>query len=180
MPTANSIPPGLANTLTNSLLNQAMLQSNTPTLTTALPEGWPCKETQMRQPTSSAIRCSTPGTVLQKGRNVSQRVLVPSKGSIVTSANGSQARIAKDLINSEHNQRTPSMGGPGETMLNLEGQENVLEGTHPSSDGSTNRTRHFTPVSGKVMEDKTKGQSWASPRIQLTPFVEDSPTVPTS
>jgi hypothetical protein len=180
LPTASSFPPGLANTLTNSLLNQAMLQSTTPTLSTALPEGWPRRETQMRRPTPSATRCSTPGVVRQKGRNVSQRVFVPSAGSIVTSANGSQTRVPKDLTNSERNQRTPSMGKPGQTMFDLEGRENLVERTHPSSDSIVNQIRHFPPASGKVIEDKEKGQPWASPRIQLTPFVEDNSTVPTS
>ncbi|KAF7542266.1 hypothetical protein G7Z17_g11726 [Cylindrodendrum hubeiense] len=172
----SGIPADLANSLTNSLLNQAMpFQRRAANMPVSMAEPRSRKETRMRRPTPSTISSiSTTGQSSQERRKWSQQSSIPSGGVIPISLVRSQTKSPKDLTCSEINQRTPSMGKFGANLANLAGQENILE-THSFSDKGNKRVRHFTPGSAKTIEEEDEPRR-ASPRIRLTPFAEGSPT----
>lgn len=170
------IPTDLANSLTNSLLNQTTpYQRQTPNMHTPIAEPRSRKETRTRRLTPSTLPLSSTTAQNHQERRWSQQSYIPSSGIIPISLAGSQTKSPKNLTYSDVNQRTPSMSKFGANLANLSGQENIMEVAHGPSDKGNKRVRHFTPGSAKTIEEDDEPRR-ASPRIRLTPFAEGSPT----
>ncbi|KAH7134076.1 hypothetical protein EDB81DRAFT_902876 [Dactylonectria macrodidyma] len=176
----SGISTDLANTLTNSLLNQTTpFQLRTPSSTTPLAEPRSRKETRTHRLGPTALPSnSTTAKAHQYDQIWSQQLRVSSGGVVPSSLHASQMKGPKDLTFSEVNQRTPSMGKFGVNLANLVGQENILD-AHSLSDKGNKRGRNYTPGSAKTIEEEDEPQR-ASPRIRLTPFAEGSPTAQSS
>ncbi|KAH6995844.1 hypothetical protein BKA56DRAFT_666130 [Ilyonectria sp. MPI-CAGE-AT-0026] len=170
------IPTDLANSLTNSLLNQTTpYQRQTPNIHTPIAEPRSGKETRARRLTPSTLPLSSTTAQNHQERRWSQQSYIPSSGIIPISLAGSQTKSPKNLTCSDVNQRTPSMSKFGANLANLSGQENIMEASRGPSDKGNKRVRHFTPGSAKTIEEDDEPRR-ASPRIRLTPFAEGSPT----
>ncbi|KAH7150253.1 hypothetical protein B0J13DRAFT_673958 [Dactylonectria estremocensis] len=180
IPQDSGISTDLANTLTNSLLNQTTpFQLRTPGTAAPMAEPRSRKEARTHRLASAALPSHSPSTKVHLyDRNWSQQLRVSSRGVVPSSLLASQVKGPKDLTFSEVNQRTSSMGKFGADLANLVGQENILD-AHGLSDKGNKRGRNYTPESAKTIEEEDEPRR-ASPRIRLTPFAEGSPTAQSS
>lgn len=173
----NSIPDDVANSLTNSLLNQSMpahLQ----------PHGLhpPAFEVRSRkenrrdnlfEPPSSSVALSHSATQdCTEMRKVSQQLYISPGNSVPVGAIPLKTDSPQTQPSSDNTgQRTPSMagscisGGSGAdvSFLSLVGQ---------SIEKGTKRTRNFSFGPGNVIDEEDEPKR-GSPRVRLTPFVED-------
>ena len=177
----HAFPHDLATALTVSLLNQPPpAQVHQQSTTCPATEIKSRKETRIKQQTSAPIREASMPTASQglgEMRKVSQQLSIPPGAALPTEKVPS-------------NDDTPKM--PQTTnMSNLQSlniDESSMEGgirprenitplrtiSGNSLDKGGKRTRNFTPASAKAIDEEDEPQR-ASPRVRLTPFVEDIP-----
>lgn len=158
----------LANSLTNSLLNQPM-----PIQVQA--QGAPIPATEVRsrkenrlqhndQPITTAS-ISTHATDHAEMRKVSQQLYMPSVGSL-------PAGVAPQASPLTQVTRVPSLGEFGANITNLSAADSIITSSGGSaSDKGTKRVRNFTPASARVIDEEDEPQR-ASPRLRPSPFAE--------
>ncbi|KAG5976923.1 hypothetical protein E4U55_007157 [Claviceps digitariae] len=165
-----SLPSDFADSLTNSLLNQPMpMHFQHPA-----PCHVPAADVKSRKenrghvlhtmpPQATGHLASTNYYEHQELRRVSQQMILPS-GSSLPVGNVDTGKAGLDSTN--HNCATRKCATEG-------GNEGTT--TRVVSDKGMKRGRNFTPVSSRVIDEEDEPRR-ASPRVRLTPFVEDDVT----
>ncbi|KND90082.1 hypothetical protein TOPH_05293 [Tolypocladium ophioglossoides CBS 100239] len=167
-----SIPSDLANSLTNSLLNQPMpVHMQQPNFHAPMGEIKSRKENRFQQlagPSPSAIPTAlTSCQDHQEMRRVSQQMYMPSGASLPVCTVSSQANSPEAV------QRVSSMGGElSAGVNNLSTCDTPLSAASGNSvEKGTKRVRNFTPASARAIEEEDEPRR-GSPRVRLTPFTE--------
>lgn len=180
----NAIPPELAHSLTNSLLNQPMpFQMQSASTLDPTNKVRSRKENRLQpidQPTSIPAPKPTPALEHKDMRRVSQQMYIPSGNTMPVSVM-QQQQSPKSLAGSDLNQETPSDTSFGANITNLAAHDaSSVEGavgSAASSEKGTKRARHYTPGSANTLEDDDPPRG--SPRVRLTPFEDVSTALAT-
>lgn len=171
----SGIPPDLASSLTNSLLNQPLpVQVQGQGAHNPATEIRSRKENRSHQladrPASATFATSKPSTEHCEMRKVSQEVHLPSISSLPLSAVGSQVNSPPALANHEPSP-VPSPGEFGANITNLSPADDTAAALGASMDKGTKRVRNFTPASSRAIDEEDEPRR-ASPRVRLSPFAE--------
>lgn len=163
-----SLPSDFADSLTNSLLNQPMPIHFQQQASCHLPAAdvKSRKENRgqvlhaMPPPTATGYPVSNNYYEHQEMRRVSQQMIVPS-GSSLPVGTVDAGKAGLDVTNQNDAARKCTTEGADETTT-----------TRVVSDKGMKRSRNFTPASSRVIDEEDEPRR-ASPKIRLTPFVED-------
>ncbi|KAG6008129.1 hypothetical protein E4U43_000212 [Claviceps pusilla] len=166
-----SLPSDFADSLTNSLLNQPMPMHFQQQASCHLPAAdvKSRKENRgqvlhaMPPPTATGYPVSNNYYEHQEMRRVSQQMIVPS-GSSLPVGTVDAGKPGLDVTNQNGAARKCTTEGGDETRT-----------TRVVSDKGMKRSRNFTPASSRVIDEEDEPRR-ASPKIRLTPFVEDEVT----
>lgn len=181
----SSIPPDLANSLTNSLLNQPMpsLSHHHSSFYPHAPEVKSRKEVRLSQDANAsqpAPASTAPGLENQDMRKVSQQMYIPSGASmpIGTVPMQSNSPFGQSRKASEVSQRVfstefgPNTNQSSADALRTISGNSAAQAAAQAAQGSAKRIRNFTPASAKVIDDEDEPQR-ASPQICMSPFAPD-------
>lgn len=163
-----SMPPELAASLTNSLLNQPLPLQVQPQTQAPAWEVKSRKENRGSQadPSPSAIS-TTPMAKPSRGevRLASQKVYVPSGGAPALDAN-SQID-GSPLPGGDVSPRMPSTGEFGVDITNVAGSGTLSPNI--AADNRSKRLRNFTPASAKAIDEEDEPRR-PSPHVRASPF----------
>jgi hypothetical protein len=179
----------LANSLTSSLLKQPPpYKVQNPASHFPAPEIKSRKEARVHH---NELRPSTSDTVVTSAppfeqpseqphdlRKVSQQMYIPSGASLPTTIPPMQTTghpPGKSRNTSETSERTASIGEFGASTNNSEVALRAVSGN--SVGKGDRRSRDFTPASSKKIDGEDEPRL-ASPRVRLTPFIEDADESP--
>ncbi|GAB0136942.1 hypothetical protein EsDP_00005226 [Epichloe bromicola] len=174
----NTSLPDFANELTNCLLNQPM-----PIHSQRAGSHVPCADVKSRKENrgqTHAVPASATGNPAavshhehQEMRRVSQQMIIPS-GSSLPIGNVDAQNADLDRCDGTAQCSASTMSNKS-NVIKMGSTEGGNETTRIMSDKGMKRSRNFTPASSRVKDDEDEPRR-ASPRIRLTPLVEDDVT----
>lgn len=180
--THNTSLPDFADMLTNSLLNQPI-----PIHLQRTASRVPCADVKSRKenrvqthavPAVPASATGNPAAVNyhehQEMRRVSQQMIIPS-GSSLPIGNVDAQKEDLDRCDGTAQCSASMMSNKSNVIKMCSNTEGGNETTRMMSDKGMKRSRNFTPASSRVKDDEDEPRR-ASPRIRLTPLVEDDLT----
>lgn len=172
----SAIPSDLANSLTNSLLNQPMpvhLQHHAQNFHTPAAEIKSRKENRSRAtgPSPSGVTAASAPDHYDM-RRVSQQMFMPPSGTSMP-----MCTLSPEVDSQQNQECVIASGAPSKAAGLCASKVPSCDASLGSTPGSAlekglKRIRNFTPVSARVIDEEDEPRR-RSPRIRLTPFADD-------